>query len=526
MPADPRLSFLTSLSEAESSDLLSRLTRTRIRILAAPDAVASLGGQVLLYQLTTLLARLFDDVQIDGDAAVQAHPDFALLEGPVIQAVRDASAAARVRLAPTAPPTSQLRIGVGSEQPGAECDLYVGSSGWSAVISRTAPQPVSTSRVVVGPLAAGALAAAEVFKHVFGDVVPGTFGVAPGGPDGFSLSLLDYGPADAGPAPEPEVPDRIVLDAVLFGVGSLGCALLLGIAATPQLQGSLVVVDNGTFDEGNPFKYTLLDAASARTKCPKAPWAEAKLAGLARRGLVVSSFEGTAYQYVASLPPDYRLPLVVSAVDTVEARLEVQDTIPQRIVNAGVSGTEAEVSVHGFGEGPCLACLGIESGRESSHAHRIAEDTGLDVSRVLELLMGNVAMVAADIEQLRRAARLPLQLQHDLDRWAGQPLMSLYNRLPYSEASAVTASGAQVRVTTAFVSAFAGVLLLAELLKKSCPSLEKYNVSNSYRQEMLGIPAGGVMQYERNKSGNCLCHSSFRQMIFREKYGSHAGTAG
>jgi hypothetical protein len=206
----------------------------------------------------------------------------------------------------------------------------------------------------------------------------------------------------------------------------------------------------------------------------------------------------------------------------VEGRLEVQDTLPHRIVNAGISGTEVEVSVHSFGTGPCLGCLGIESGRESWNAHKIAEDTGLEVSRVLELIQGNLAMEDADVEQLRRAARLPFELQHNLDRWAGQPLLSLYNRVRYSEASAVTASGTEVRVTTAFVSAFAGVLLLAEVLKSVCHDLVRYRVDNSYRQEMLGVPAGGLMRYQRDTSGVCLCHSAFRQMVFREKYGPNA----
>ncbi len=83
--------------------------------------------------------------------------------------------------------------------------------------------------------------------------------------------------------------------------------------------------------------------------------------------------------------------------------------------------------------------------------------------------------------------------------FVGQPLLSLWNRVAYSETVVNTGGAApvQVQVTTAFVSAFAGILLLSELIKDAAPELRKYKVNNSYQQQLLGIPAGGTFMHQR-----------------------------
>jgi hypothetical protein len=275
-------------------------------------------------------------------------------------------------------------------------------------------------------------------------------------------------------------------------------------------------VDNGVFDERNPFKYSLLDAASGEAKHAKAVWAARLFA--AHGGLAATAFRGTATEFVAAQPASYRIPLAVAAVDTVEARFAVQDTLPARIVNAGVSGTTVEVSVHGFGNGPCLACIGIGQQRESWSAHLIAERIGLPVERTRELVLGNVLLTQGDVSQIVAAARAPAELLADAASYVGEPVLSFYNRAVYAQTEVTTSSGAQVQVTTAFVSAFAGVLLLAEMLKEVCGELHRYRLDNSYRQDLIGIPSDGKYRYPRESAGWCLCHSHFRQLAYEEKY--------
>lgn len=523
---DSRLAFLSDVSLADETELTGRLTLTEIEIVAPSSAINSLAGQVLIYQTATLVSRLFDRVTLIGEEAAEAHPRFALVDGPFLSAMREEIANIRPEVpksnAPGCALTRRIRVIVGRGEAGDETSqtIYVGANGWFAMLSATEPQDLHDSPTTVGALAAGTLAAAEVFKMVFGDVVPQSLPFIVGSREGYSLSLLTYGPADN---LNPALPEEISIDLTLFGCGSIGCSIVNCLLLTPQLAGTVGLVDNGRFDERNPFKYVLLDWASAHAGKFKAVWAQRQLSERASDRYSARAFVGTAAEYVATLPVDYHLPLVASAVDTVEARLEIQDTLPRKIVNAGIEGTLAEVSVHSFGSGPCLACLGIRQARESWSAQTVADRVGLPAARVHELIITNSAMTADDVRMIREAGRAPASMIEDVASFVGQPVLSFYHRVMYSETAVTTPAGARARVTTAFVSAFAGILVLAECIKASVPDLQKFALDNSYRQELLGVPGEDRMRYERDTTGWCTCHSNFRQLVYMEKYGIGAG---
>jgi hypothetical protein len=217
---------------------------------------------------------------------------------------------------------------------------------------------------------------------------------------------------------------------------------------------------------------------------------------------------------------DYKIPLAISAVDTFEARFEIQDALPKRILNAGIDGTITEVSVHGFaGDGPCLACIGLNEQRESWNAKAIAEATGLPPERVRTLILNNAELTPEDVSLIKSAAKAHPDILAGVEDFIGQPLLSFWNRVAYGETNVQTSAGSSVKITTAFVSGYAGLLLFAELLKELTPELRKYIVNNSYRQDLLGVPAQDVFKHARDKQGYCLCHSAFRQNIYKEKYG-------
>lgn len=514
---DPRLSFVDGLSSATEAELLQRLGGTVVHIDVGRDALVTLPGQVLVYQLSTLAARLFDRIELHGDEDVAVHADFRLLRGPFMSGLR--------RVLPTLRPLSPLptngrtvRVVVGeatlcNELP----DLFVGAAEWVALISASKSLPVLEGTNPCGALAAGALAAAEIFKLTFDGCLAGALRASE-----VSLSLLTYAPValeslDAQPA----IPAEAAIDATLVGCGSVGCAFLQGVLLTRTLSGRLSVVDNGAFDIRNPYKYALLDWAAAQQALYKAKWARDLLTTYTGDRLAVCGFVGTANDYVATLPLDYRIPLAVSAVDTMEARLEIQDMLPGGAVNAGVAGTVVEVSSHGFGKGPCLGCLIMSQEMESWNAEPIATKLGLRVERVRELIRGNQGITRDDANDIIAAGKIPMSLVLELETYIGQPLLSFVNRLPYAD-TAVTPSvgGAPARVSTAFVSAFAGTLLFAEFLKASIPSLSPYRVANSYRQDLLGVPTDGLFRYERDPDGCCSCYSPFRLRVHEEKYGA------
>ncbi len=505
---DPRISFLDGILPAAQHELVRMLAQTQMVITAADPTLKSAAGQMIIYQLATLVSRLFDNVVVEGDEQIESAPALRMLSGSFVTGLRRLCTTFRPMTPEPPAATVRIRVGEGTE----DADLYVGATAWSASISFQTPQPVRPSSWPMGPLAAGTLAASEVFKLVFAERIPR----AVTGLD-YRLSLLTYDQsAHTSPLPTPLQP----IDLVLFGGGSIGTSFAQALLFAEPLRGSITVVDNGRFDRKNPYKYALLDWETAEVGPYKAPWLARQMTRYSGGRLRTAAMVGTAEQYVASLEHSYRIPLAISAVDTIEARFEIQDTLPKQIINAGIMGTTAEVSVHAFGTGPCLACIGLESELESWQAIPIADALGLDVDRVHHLIRGNIPMKPDDITRLRTAGRLQGTLRDTLDTFLGQPLLSLWNRAAYGEVSlSIAASGSPPRVSTAFVSAFAGVLLLAELVKVVDPALSDYVVDNSYRQEMLGIPASNLFRYQRDPRGWCLCHSSFRLAMYKEKYG-------
>jgi hypothetical protein len=507
---DPRFSFLTSVSSISNIEAVAEFLRsTKIQITVSPEVNTTFSGQVLVYQLATLLTRLFDHIELIGDEEAQCHTHLSLLSGPFLPALRNLLPTLRC-LGSTPSPSKVVNVVVGTSAE--EAHIFLGAGPWSAKVSRMEPQSITEALNPIGSLAAGALGASEVFKEIFRDQLQGAIIN-----DGYILSLLDYSHETSA---EPLLPDQLSIDATLFGCGSIGCGFLQGALLVPQLHGKLVTVDNGRFDEKNPYKYSLVDWATGTQGPFKAVWTQQQTRSFTTGRLKAEAFVGTAESYVATLTSNYRIPLAISAVDTIEARFEIQDTLPQTIVNAGVDGTLAMVSTHNFGSGPCLACLGMQSNLESWNAKTIAEKTGLSPERVYELIRGNEAMTTKDIDQIKARNVVKSELLRDVDTFVGQPLLSFWNRVAYSETTLQIPTLPPVKITTAFVSAFAGVLLLAEVIKTLDSSLQAYRVNNSYQQQLLGIPAGGIFQYQREPNGWCLCHSSYRQMIYKGKYGN------
>lgn len=506
--SDPRFSFLHSVAAADEHVLRELISGTTIRILVSREVSKTFAGQVLVYQLATLTARLFDRVELHGEEADLCHPCLDLLTGAFLPALRNLLEQLRPLSEPVASSTN-VSVAVG-QAIDTRAHIFLGATNWGARFSRTEPQSVADTMNPIGALTAGTLGASEIFKFVFSGRLQESV-EAPG----YTLSMLNSREIAE---PEPELPDRIDVNATLFGCGSIGCGFLLGILLTPQLRGELTAVDNGRFDTKNPYKYALLDWSTAQQGLYKAVWAQQQIQAQARSSLNARAFVGTAEAYVASLPQDYNIPLAISAVDTQEARFQIQDTLPRRILNAGIAGTLAQVSVHGFGEGPCLACLGMQTELETWNAKSIAERTGLPPERVHQLIQRNEAMTQQDLDTIKVRNLVSAEHLPSLDTFLGQPLLSFWNRVAYSEAPVQIGQAPPVLVTTAFVSAFAGVLLLAELVKASVPELQHYQVSNSYQQQLLGIPAESVFRYERDSRGWCLCHSAYRLAIYRKKY--------
>lgn len=231
---EPRISFLTSVAAEDDATIRNRLRDTVVRIVAAREATRSVSGQVLSYQLATLVARLFDRIELVGDAGDGTMPSLHLTSGPFLTSLGEILRNVRPGVSVTvngrdgSPSAIRVLVGAGNTDVEDGFDVYVGSTDWTAMVSVARPQAIlAPEDLPVGALAAGALGAAEVFKRVFGDVLRGSVVLNPGSAlDGYALSLLTYG---SGSGEEPTcLPQSVPVDITLIGCGSIGCAAFSG----------------------------------------------------------------------------------------------------------------------------------------------------------------------------------------------------------------------------------------------------------------------------------------------------------
>ncbi|GEM_PF-1645301 len=521
---DGRLRWIRSLPAAEGglpfADVRERLDEAPITVVIDAADADTFSAQATALTAVNLLARLFRRLVIvapDGAVADQRLP---FVTGPLGAAL--ISFAERVHpdvyatvAAVPSPDSTILHI---APFTAATCaaSVYCGGTGWLACVSRC---PLTGRKArddanPIGPLVAAVLGVAEIFKVAFSDLVPRMIPA-----DGIRFSALTYG-ADAND-PGPPLGSIMLPDTTLVGVGSIGSGFLWGLAHLPAIEGRLAIVDPDMLAAHNPDRAILVFDDAAARKLPKAAWARDTVQPSLPR-LAMSSFQGTIREYVDTLPPDYRLPLAVSAVDSIKARRDIQDSLPRHILNASTGPTRVEVSRHGFGDGgPCLYCLYLPEVLERAPIRLAVVRTGFPQKTVAEMLMpGNPHRLSAgNIRGIERHNELP---PGSLRRFEGRTLHELLaDHLWYGQAPVPLADG-QALITTAFVSALAGILLLAEAIKEATVSLAPYRLTRVYEQELLGVPNGFVYPGERDPTGYCLCHDPFRLRLFEDKYNSSA----
>lgn len=225
---------------------------------------------------------------------------------------------------------TDFSIGIGDDR--GSVDLTVDGAGWRASIGT--PTENHDDGNPIGPLAAASFAADELFKLAFGAVYPESAralqlaqwsGV-------FSLATYDFD----GTSPKM---GNINIDATLVGLGGVGAGVVRAIAALKErVTGSLVLVDPDvlTIDNLNRVSYASLAAATlGRYKVDEA----ARVLRQECPRLVISAYPVTFEQYKdrIRLRQDRRYDVVITALDSDDARWEVQRDLP-RILIDGATG--------------------------------------------------------------------------------------------------------------------------------------------------------------------------------------------
>lgn len=476
------------------------LHRHVVGIAFDASAVSSPEGAATLDLCVRLLARLYPTLAVIplDDEAEAAAPGLVQL----VQFINPRAAIERAAGAAT------VCVAVGDTRP--PCDgpiIYAGSDDWTARLSRKSPVGSGATGNPFGAGAAACFAAANVFRTVFAEQLPG------GDPDeNLALSMLTYDAASSPGGLDPGTGD--LGEAHLVGLGAIGNGAVWALSRSEGLRGTLYLVDHETVEQSNLQRYVM--AGQADLGVPKVDFAAAALAGSA---LDVRPHAQRWCDYV-SARGDWRFERVAVALDSAADRLAVQGSLPRWIVNAWTQDIDLGVSRHGFDDGKaCLACLYVPEGAGKSEDQQVAEELGMPEAQmeVRHLLQTHAPVDPGFVARVAQALGIPPE---PLMPFAGQPLRNFYQGAICGGLAFRLSGGARAGravVPMAFQSALAGIMLAADLVKHAAGVLAAPTTSTRIN---LLRPLGRYLHDPKAKdaTGRCICGDADFIQAYRRKY--------
>jgi hypothetical protein len=466
---DPRLDTFNAAPGA-GSNLANRFDETAV-VIETDETHA-----LLALSVANLAARLWPNTRVVGPAMTIGAPPFG--DGDLTAVAASLVAAASLSNARSVARTITVALGV----PSPSATLYATSDRWSSRVGR---RPVDVLSGDPGPAttATAALIAAEIFRIV----VPEMPGVRL--TESVEWNLVNYRRSTL------VGPSMAVVQATCFGGGSVGSSLVLALLVS-KAKGELTVVDDDALQARNRLRYPLW-IMPARGR--KVDW----LASLCTAGtLAVIGVPATAQAYGATL--EKAPALAIAAVDTVDGRAAIAEVLALETLNAGVDGLQLHVARHRFGDGlACVYCGYVDAAPPSSELDVYVVLTGLSRMRVAQLLSGE-RLADADVAAMIASHRLDPQSATDL---AGGRLMDVARARLYAQA-AIPALG-DARVAAPFVSALAGAVLAAEVLKSAETRLDR-----RVDIDLSGWPTGLTSRPKQDPTRRCLCWSPLRRRAY------------
>ena len=465
------------------------------------DAADSQGNIAAFIFALNLLSRTFERVHAVFPAGTEAprHPWNLKTVSEMINELND-TVDGTICIGP--PNRSDVVLSIG-DRPSipANREVFVHGSHWRAALDCDLSE---AGEGVFGPLYAACMGAAQVLLHLLNGIGAAYQPMAP-----FNFSLLDLLSSGADcVTPKP----IFIQETHLVGVGAVGSAAIYTLAHLDDIAGVLHLIDNERVDKSNLNRYVLMRRRDIGRW--KVDIANAALHGTSIKAVPYpGAFSSYAYEYGDSTN------LLLSPVDSKEGRRRLAKMLPRRVINAATRETTVTVSTHGFADGKaCLHCLYMTQQNKASHEEIMAADMGLPPAMVQELVGTNApldAQIVARIEQYRGV---------EPGKWSdrvGLPIDSFYIRAVCGEA-ALPLPTASVIAPLSFVSASAGVLLAAELVKVGHPELSSQALDNHFSVDTLHRPNPMFRRrHPQEPSGRCICWDPDYIEVYSQKYPSN-----
>lgn len=475
-----------------SSALASRLRAFRIGVWT-DDSSCTFSGRLLVEALGETLGRLWGDIEVTGPLA-----DSFVGVANLAAATGNQPACAKTGWNP---PYSVV-ITVGSSYcTGSAVILHVGASGWMAMFGKDAY--VDENQNPVGPSAAAALVAAEVFKIAFaielGDRAKRI-------PADYTWNAWRFGSEDI----SPQVMPLHFNDVHVIGVGAVTHGLLWCLERwNAPVSGQIRLIDQDTYDVSNAQRYVGMSVTEIGH--PKVTGSRQRLTSKHTK-LAVLDFPFDMNSYFAKHCVGCVIPLAVIGVDSEEHRRQLGLKLPRRVVNMWTSRDYCGAARFGIGDGwQCLYCAYPEnSNLAMDETGQISSETHLNPARVRELLSSGAGLTQEDINVI--ATRFP---QIDRTGLVGRSLRSVRGILCATGSLHIPGDTTDSQVPFVFESFLAGIGGFVELVQELL-SIE--SEPGQWQLNVLKPPVPGNWSPSRPKANCYLCSDPHVLGVVRNKY--------
>jgi len=348
--------------------------------------------------------------------------------------------------------------------------------------------------------ASAAIACAELFGRVF---------LKRAADRDLSLSLLDFS-QDLGQ--NFELRDHDIGDVVFVGVGAVGNAAIWTLAHDVTVRGKLLLVDEEGLALSNLQRY-VLGTHKDVTK------AKVRLAGrcLRNSGLKVELFKKTIDEFADKYGT--HIPTMCISVDNVSARRTAQALLPRLLINGWTGDRSLGASWHVFSRNAaCLACLYHPHGQGVSAVAQAAQALGLSMDRAILLWVSNAPLADEDISRAAKALSVPVEV---LSPWLNRTLGELYTDVVCGAVPLdIGGLGKVETVPLAHQSVLAGILMAAELVKRTDAELGKYAQPEPLVSwdDILSTPPSSWRKPRPREQG-CICGDGEYQSVYKLKWG-------
>lgn len=391
--------------------------------------------------------------------------------------------------------------------------LYVGSRGWTALLSQSKPVGSGGGTNPFGSGVAVCLAVANLFRAVFRKQLPYEAEV----PESVKFSVIEYKIGKA--TKTPALRSASLGATCLVGAGAIGNGAMWALRRIP-IKGSVTLVDPQDLELSNLQRYVLTTRQDEFH--PKVELAERWFSGLKGFSLISRKMSWDDF----ARKSDWNFDRVAVALDSAKDRIGVQASLPRWIVNAWTLGSAIGISRHPslFGDA-CLACLYLPDQVVPSEDFLVAASLGLsttpqhpdlmDVRRRLDLNVPNDRAYLARIASLKGvpiAQLLPFE---------NKSLRALYTEGVCGGqvmGLVVDDQETHAEVPMAFQSALAGILLAAELIIDSTAVRVEPLPTISRIDLLRELPDHISSKRAKDSGGRCLCQDRDYQEVYTEKY--------